>query len=367
MILKNKKLLVITSLLTLLPIPVGLLLWNHFPETMAIHFGITGQADGFASIPFAVFVPPLCLLVGHWICCLATALDKGNKNRNQKMQAIVLWIIPVLSNLSCCGIYALALGWEFSPIAWTMIPMGLFFAIIGNYMPKTRTNSTIGIKIYWTYTSEENWNATHRFAGKIWVIGGIIIAFCALLPYLWAVGVMFAAIAVLVVLPMVYSWRYYKKELAEGKELDRSFLPKDKKARKFSVIALVILAVFIAFVLFFGDIQYTFQEDSLLVESNMYTDYTLHYDSIESLEYREENVPGLRVGGYGSFRLLMGYFENEEFGTYTRYTYYQPDSCIVVHTTHGTLVLSGKDAKETEEIYLSLIAYTTILGDGSEH
>ena len=45
MILKNKKLLIATSLLTLLPIPVGLLLWNRFPETMVIHFGITGQPD----------------------------------------------------------------------------------------------------------------------------------------------------------------------------------------------------------------------------------------------------------------------------------------------------------------------------------
>ena len=42
MILKNKKLLILTSLLTLLPIPVGLLLWNRFPETMAIHWGISG-------------------------------------------------------------------------------------------------------------------------------------------------------------------------------------------------------------------------------------------------------------------------------------------------------------------------------------
>ena len=356
MILKNKKLLVLTSLLTLLPIPIGLLLWNQFPETMAIHFGITGRADGFASIPVAVFAPSLCLLVGHWVCILITALDKGNKNRNQKMQTIVLWIIPVLSNLCSCGIYALALGWEFSPVAWTMIPMGLFFAIIGNYMPKTRMNSTIGIKIYWTYTSEENWNATHRFAGKIWLAGGILVALCALLPYLWAVGIMFAAIVVMIVFPMVYSWRYYKKELAAGKELNRSFLPKDKKARTFSIIALIVLAIFAAFVLFFGDIGYTFLEDALLVESNMYTDYTLQYDSIESVEYREGNVPGLRVGGYGSFRLLMGYFENEEFGTYTRYTYFQPDSCVVVSTTHGMLVLSAQTAEETKALYTELLS-----------
>ena len=139
MILKNKKLLIITSLLTLLPIPVGLLLWNKFPETMAIHFGITGQADGYASPSFAVFVLPLILLAFHWVCILSTAFDKGNKNRNQKLQSIMLWTIPLIGNLSICGIYALALGWKFSPVAWTVIPMGLLFAcatIVGRRMER---------------------------------------------------------------------------------------------------------------------------------------------------------------------------------------------------------------------------------------
>ena len=58
MILKNKKLLIITSLLTLLPIPIGLLLQTKFPETMAIHFGLTGQADGYASSSFAILCMP---------------------------------------------------------------------------------------------------------------------------------------------------------------------------------------------------------------------------------------------------------------------------------------------------------------------
>ena len=96
MILKNKKLLIATSLLTLLPIPVGLLLWSKFPETMAIHFGLTGQADGYASPSFAVFALPVILLAFHWLCILSTALDKSNRNRNQKLQTIVLWVIPLI-------------------------------------------------------------------------------------------------------------------------------------------------------------------------------------------------------------------------------------------------------------------------------
>ena len=355
MILKNKKLLVITSLLTLLPIPVGLLLWDRFPETMAIHFGFTGQADGFASVPFAVFVLPLCLLLGHWVCIFFTALDKGNKNRNQKLQTIVLWVIPLIGNLSCMGIYALSLGWKFSPVAWTMIPMGLLFAVIGNYLPKTRMNSTMGIKVWWAYTSEENWNATHRFAGKIWMAGGIVIALCALLPHRLAISVMLICFLALIILPIRFSWQFYKKEKAEGKELNTQRKTMNPKTRKLSIVAAILLTVFLTVVLFCGEITYDFQEYWLKVDSNMYTGYVIRYEEIRDVEFREGNIPGLRVGGYGSFRLLMGFFENEEFGTYTRYTYYKPEACVVVTTDEKTVVLSGKTYAETQKLYQQLL------------
>ena len=215
MILKNKKLLILTSLLTLLPIPVGLLLWNQFPETMAIHFGITGQPDGYASPAYAVFVLPVIMLAVQWLCILATSFDKGNKNRNQKLQSIVLWTIPLISNLSICGMYALALDWEFSPVAWTLIPMGLMFAVIGNYLPKTRMNYTMGVKVRWAYTSEANWNATHRFGGKVWVAGGIITMLTALHGNFWVLMIIIVA---MVILPTVYSYLYYRNHEKERKD-----------------------------------------------------------------------------------------------------------------------------------------------------
>jgi len=357
MIQKNKKLLLLTSLLTLLPIPIGLLLWNRFPEHMAVHWGITGNADGFASVPSAVFVPSVLMLSVQWLCILATALDKGNKNRNDKMIKVVLWTIPIICNLCCLGIYALALGWKFSPVDWTMVPMGLLFAVIGNYMPKTRMNSTIGIKVLWAYTSEANWNATHRFAGKIWVIGGLLIALGALLPNDWAVTVMMVAIVLLCVVPIIYSYRFYKREYAEGKVEKASISAGEKKVTKFTAVFLILLTAFLLVVLFYGDINFQFREDHLFIESNMYTDCILHYDVIEDVEFREENVDGLRVGGYGSFRLLLGFFENEEFGTYIRYTYYKPEACVVVKTSGKTFVLSGKDTASTRALYNQLTVY----------
>ena len=358
MILKNKKLLILTSLLTLLPIPLGLLLWNKFPETMAIHWGITGQADSYASPNLVVFGLPLLMLAFHWLCAFFTARDKGNHGRNQKMFRLVLWIIPIISNLSLLGLYALALDVKFSPVAWTVVPMGLLFAVMGNYMPKTRMNSTMGIKVPWTYSSEANWNATHRFAGKVWVIGGVLVMLCGVLPHLWAVGSMIIFTVVLCVLPIVYSYRFYKKEKTEGKVQTAGYSATDKKILKGSGIFLIVLTVFLLFVLFYGDISYSFQEDYLYIDSNMYSDYIVYYDTIDRVEFHEGNVPGLRVGGFGSFRLLMGFFENKDFGTYTRYTYYKPEACVVLTKGEKKIVLSGKTREETEVLYLDLLDLT---------
>ena len=45
----NKKLLVITTIIILLPIIIGLLFWEQLPETMATHWGTDNEPNGFNS------------------------------------------------------------------------------------------------------------------------------------------------------------------------------------------------------------------------------------------------------------------------------------------------------------------------------
>ena len=56
--------------------------------------------------------------------------------------------------------------------------------------------------------------------------------------------------------------------------------------------------------------------------------------------------------GFGSGRLSMGTFKNDEFGTYTRYTYNGCDECIVISVDDKILVLNGKDEYSTREIMI---------------
>ena len=357
MIRKHKLELILSSLVILIPVLVGLILWNRLPETLATHWGFDGQPDGYGSLPYAVFVPYLCLLAGHWFCFLVTANDPRNQNRNWKPIRLVLWIMPVLSNVVGIIMYSLALGVKVSVSGIMIAALGLMFVAIGNYLPKCRQNHTIGIKVPWTFASEENWNATHRFGGRVWMIGGVVMMLAAFLPTGWSAGVTVAAAVILSVVPIVYSYCYYRKQLQRGDELQPMHSVHTKAGKIGTVAGLLILA-FVLVALFAGSVETTFSDDYFSIKASFYDDLTVAYDRVESVEYREGNVPGSRVFGVGSFRLLLGSFENEEFGNYTRYTYYKPEACVVLKVNGKTLVLSGKDAAETQSIYQQLLEKT---------
>lgn len=115
MLKQNKKMLVLTSVVTLLPVLAGLLLWNKLPEQMATHWGISGTADGWSGRAFAVLGVPAIVLALHWLCVLITAKDPRNKNQGRKAQRMVLWICLVLSLFVNGMVYASAFGMASAP------------------------------------------------------------------------------------------------------------------------------------------------------------------------------------------------------------------------------------------------------------
>lgn len=208
MIKRNIKRLILTSIIMLIPMVVGLLLWNRLPELVPSHWGIDGQVDSWSSKAFAVFGFPGLLLAIHWVCVLVSSADPGNKNYHPKMLTLVLWICPVLSLVLSTLVYATALGYGLNVEIIMPILVGLMFIIVGNLLPKCRRSYTLGIKLPWTLASEENWNKTHRVGGKTWVIGGVFTLATAFLGSFW---LLLAVLIVMVGVPTVYSYWYYSK------------------------------------------------------------------------------------------------------------------------------------------------------------
>ena len=106
-------------------------------------------------------------------------------------------------------VFATALGHKVDVEIIMPLFMGALFVIIGNYMPKCKQSYTMGIKLPWTLNDEENWNKTHRMAGFLWVIGGVIIMASAFLGSFW---LFFVVLIPMVVVPFVYSYTLYKKK-----------------------------------------------------------------------------------------------------------------------------------------------------------
>ena len=212
MIKKNLKLLIITSVITLLPILAGLILWNSLPNKIPAHFNIQGVADDWSGKVFAVFGFPVFLLAVHWFCTFVTSLDPKSKNITQKSMGLVLWICPSVSLFISGMIYAYALGAEFSINTACMLFFGFLFVIVGNYIPKCKQNYSIGIKISWTLNDEGNWNYTHRLAGKVWVAGGLLIIATSFLNLLWIFPTI---LIIMIAIPVAGSYIYYKKEKSE--------------------------------------------------------------------------------------------------------------------------------------------------------
>lgn len=357
MIKKYRKQLIISSIAILLPIAIGLILWNALPGRFATHWGINGQADGWSGKAFAVFVPPLSMLAVHWLCIWATSLDPKAKDQNKKVFNMIFWICPILSIATSGMMFALALGTEFNITSILMPGMAISFILMGNYMPKCRQNFTMGIKIPWTLANEENWNVTHRFAGKLWVICGLGMFFLAFLPMEMAIAPMFLIIMVMGFVPMIYSWAYYKKQQKSGNHYQPKELDKTTKAiTRGAYIFVAVILIVVAIILLTGKIEYTFNEDSFTVDSTFWNPLTVDYEEITDIELRTGDVDGTRTWGFGSWKLLLGTFENEEFGMHTRYTYCDPENCIVVTCGEKVLVLSGIDEAETASIYETLAA-----------
>ena len=209
----NKKTLIITSIVTMLPVLIGIICWNRLPEVMATHFGFNNEANGFSSKAFAVFGLPLILLAVLWVGAFVTAHDPKRQNISPKMFSLMLWIAPVISLVAATTIYPVNLGYELDIAFFSELLVGLMFIIIGNYLPKARQNYTIGIKIPWTLANEENWNRTHRLAGYLWMICGILMILISLtrfVPAEWLVGIFL----IMVLVPCIYSfWLHAEKAL----------------------------------------------------------------------------------------------------------------------------------------------------------
>ena len=102
-------LLIITMVVTLLPMILGLCTWSKLPETIAIHFGLDGTPNGWAPKWIVVFLIPLVMaavqLVIHF--SLAGPVSKGVVS--SLVYSVSMLVVPLCAIICAIAIYGKAL------------------------------------------------------------------------------------------------------------------------------------------------------------------------------------------------------------------------------------------------------------------
>ncbi|MBQ9097398.1 MAG: DUF1648 domain-containing protein [Clostridia bacterium] len=169
------KSLIITILVTLLPILLGVALWNQLPAEIAVHFDINGNPDNFASKGFAVFGLPLLMALLQIICCAINDVKAYQHGPRVKFERITKWIIPCMSIVLQSAIFAFALGKNVDMRSVALLVVGAVMIAIGNYLPKFDY-----IKNYNLDT--EKARKINRFVGIETVIMGVLSIVSIFLP-----------------------------------------------------------------------------------------------------------------------------------------------------------------------------------------
>ncbi len=169
------KSLIITCIVCLLPILLGVALWNELPDTMAIHFNTYNEPNRFASKGFVVFGLPLLMVLLQIFCCFINDINAYKHGERRKFERATRWIIPIMMNVLQIITLGYGLGWDLDIRRFVVFLVGIVFIVIGNYLPKFDTINSRKV-------NNEKTRKINRFIGFETVIMGILFLISILFP-----------------------------------------------------------------------------------------------------------------------------------------------------------------------------------------
>lgn len=169
------RILILTSVVCLLPILLGIALWQQLPETMAIHFNIHNEPDNFASKGFVVFALPCLMVFFQIVSCLAVDFNSKIRGEQKKIELVSKWITPVVTVVLYIATLGYGMGWKLDIRMIAAVLVGGMLLVTGNYLPKLNY-----VKNY--HLDTDTARKINRFVGFETVILGILFLLSIFLP-----------------------------------------------------------------------------------------------------------------------------------------------------------------------------------------
>ena len=180
-----------------------------------IHWTLDGEVDRTTSPLGALMLVPGIQLFILLIFSLLKYFEPRKENLQKSAKAIAATATAITSFMAMIetGLLLEAFGYHVFAGNYILVGLGVFLAILGNYMSKLRSGFFVGIRTPWTLSSETVWQKTHRLGGRLFVAAGILIALSALLlPPVISLKLMIGIVLITALLPVLYSWYAWRIE-----------------------------------------------------------------------------------------------------------------------------------------------------------
>jgi uncharacterized membrane protein len=208
----------IVWLVIIVPVIYLAIVWERLPEKIATHFDFNGNPDKYDSKNGFLWFMIIIVIVSVGVYLLVTNMyridpKKYASENKERLQKIAFAIVVFISALGCIIIYTGISGSLKLNLRFFFALMGLFWAVIGNYMNNLKPNYFAGLRLPWTLESEDNWRRTHHLASKLWFAAGLLVTVIAIFASTTvSIVCIFSLLFIATIIPLVYSYRLYKKQ-----------------------------------------------------------------------------------------------------------------------------------------------------------
>ena len=129
----------VTAVVCLVPIVLGIILWDKLPDRMAIHFNVYGVADNFASKRIVVFGIPLLMLAFQTFCCFVNDISYKGQKVEKRSEYVAKWIIPVITVVLYVITLGYGMGLAIDMRKTTAFIVGVLLVVTGSCLPQLNT------------------------------------------------------------------------------------------------------------------------------------------------------------------------------------------------------------------------------------
>jgi len=162
--------------------------WPFVPETIAVHWSLKGQADGYANKLIGLLVIPLVATLVLLGLELLPRIDPRRANYASFRSAYAIAKLAIVAFFAAVDavLLASALG-RLVNVSLVIAPLvGALLIVLGAIMGQLQPNWFIGVRTPWTLSSDRSWIATHRAARWVFVAMGLAIVLAGLEQTSWS-------------------------------------------------------------------------------------------------------------------------------------------------------------------------------------